>query len=198
MTTTAYPLSWPDGWTRTPTGDRVDSRYRFKTKPVVALGSVSSARPVSFDVARKKLLEELARLGAENVVISTNLPLRADGQPRADAARYRTDDPGVAVYFSLKKKQMVMACDRYDACSANMRSVGLAIEAMRQLERHGGGAMMERAFSGFAAIAPPGYPNCWEVLGIAPTKDEGAIADAYVAKAKVCHPDRGGAVEAMT
>jgi hypothetical protein len=50
---------------------------------------------------------------------------------------------------------MTMACDRFDNAAANMRSLGLAIEAMRQLERHGGGAMMEKAFSGFVALPPP-------------------------------------------
>ena len=47
-----------------------------------------------------------------------------------------------------------MACDCFGSAAANMRLPGLAIEAMRRLER-GGGAMMERAFSGFAALPPP-------------------------------------------
>jgi hypothetical protein len=37
----------------------------------------------------------------------------------------------------------------------NMRSLALAIEGMRQVERHGGGFMLERAFTCFLAIAPP-------------------------------------------
>jgi hypothetical protein len=120
--TEAYPLQWPDGWPRTRSDHREDSRYRFKTGTRRAGDSYEPGRAVTFDVARKKLCEELDRLGASGVVISTNLPLRADGFPRADAARNRVQDPGVAVYFTLKKKQMVMACDRYDAPSANLLS----------------------------------------------------------------------------
>lgn len=79
--TIAYPLAWPDGWPRTKPGHRLD-RSRFST---------------TFDKARRDLLLELERLGAGSVVISSWLPLRADGQPRADAARRRIDDPGIAV-----------------------------------------------------------------------------------------------------
>jgi hypothetical protein len=192
--TEAYPLQWPDGWPRTRSDLREDSRLRFKShRRYSGDGSEPApARAVSFDVARKKLCEELDRLGASGVVISTNLPLRSDGLPRADATRYRIEDPGVAVYFTLKKRQMVMACDRYDAPSANLRSVGLAIEAMRQLERHGGGAMLERAFTGFAAIAPPSWKKPWrEVFGVKPDW-QGDIESLYREKAKHRHPDRGG------
>jgi hypothetical protein len=190
--TEAYPLQWPDGWPRTRSDLREDSRYRFKTSSRRVGENYESGRAVTFDVARKKLCEELDRLGASNVIISTNLPLRADGFPRADAARARIQDPGVAVYFTLKKKQMVMACDRYDAPSANLRSVGLAIEAMRQLDRHGGGAMLERAFTGFAAIAPPSWKKPWrEVFGVKPDW-QGDIESLYREKAKHRHPDRGG------
>ena len=59
-----------------------------------------------------------------------------------------------------------MACDRFDNAAANMRSLGLAIEAMRQLERHGVGTMMERAFTGFVALPAPESP-C-DVLGLKP------------------------------
>ena len=50
-----------------------------------------------------------------------------------------------------------MAMDRFTSVAGNLRSLTLAIEAMRQLNRHGGGTMMERAFAGFVAIAPPDW-----------------------------------------
>lgn len=137
--TTAYPLAWPDGWPRTPQHHR-KSRYQLKA---------------SFDTARRKLYDELKRLGATSAVISCNLALRIDGQHRVDQADTLLADPGVAVYFGLDGKPMVMASDRYDTCAANLRSVGLAIEYLRGLERHGGGHMMARAFGGFAALPPP-------------------------------------------
>lgn len=191
--TQAYPLQWPTGWPRTRT--REDSRYRFKSK-----SGDGWHRPVTFDVARKKLCDELDRLGAKGLVISTNLPLRNDGYPRAAATW--GNDPGVAIYFIFKKRQMAMACDRYDAPSANLRSLGLGIEAMRQLDRHGGGAMMERAFAGFAALPPPGYKRPWkDVLGLSdvPTVNISlaTISNRYRELAAKKHPDKGGTETAM-
>lgn len=186
MSASAYPLSWPDGWPRTPASAREDSRLRFKGR---------GNQPVTLETARKALCNELAKLRASAVVISTNLPLRNDGFPRAEAARLRLDDPGAAIYFTLKKRPMVMACDRYDAPSANLRSVGLAIEAMRQLERHGGGAMMERAFAGFAALPPP--LDCWRILGLSPGSDRATVEHQYRMLARDHHPDRGGSSARM-
>lgn len=171
MSVAAYPLAWPPGWPRTPAGAREDSRYQFKT----------ASGPVTFEKARGRLAAELDLLRAFHVVLSTNIPLRLDGQPRSDAARMRMEDPGVAVYFTLHNRPMVMAQDRFDAPSANIRSLGLAIEAMRQLERHGGGAMMERAFAGFAALPRP--RNCWEILGVPPGTPPEGIKAAFRAKA---------------
>lgn len=198
MTAESFPLAWPEGWKRTPAGDREDSRYRFKSNYRDGSGGA-----VTFETARKKLCEELDKLCATNLVISTNVPLRNDGFPRADSARMRYEDPGVAIYFTLKKKQMAMACDRYDAPSANLRSLGLGVEAMRQLDRHGGGQMVERAFSGFAALPPPGYKRPWrEVLGLShiPTSNISAatISNRYRELAGLKHPDRGGTELAMS
>lgn len=103
MSVTAYPLAWPPGWPRTKPEHREDSRYRFKT----------ASGPVSFEKARSQLAEELDLLRAFHIVLSTNIPLRLDGQPRSDAARTRMEDPGVAVYFTLHNRPMVMAQDRY-------------------------------------------------------------------------------------
>jgi hypothetical protein len=78
-----------------------------------------------------------------------------------------------------------------------MRSLTLAIEAMRQLERHGGGTMMERAFTGFAAIAPPDWKKPWrEVFGVKPDW-QGDITALYREKAKNRHPDTGGSDSLM-
>ena len=38
---------------------------------------------------------------------------------------------------------------------ANIRSLALAVKAMRAIERYGGGHMMERSFAGFAQLPPP-------------------------------------------
>jgi len=163
---------------------------------------------ISFDRARTLLTDELDRLKARGVILSTNVPLRLDGNPRADAASRRMDDPGVAVYFQLKGKPMVMAADAYSNIAANLRSLGLAIEALRQLERHGGGVMMERAFAGFTALpAPEGAAPkraWWTVLnyGEDPETRLDLSAEEVDARfktlAKRRHPDAdGGSTELM-
>jgi hypothetical protein len=140
--------------------------------------------------SRDQLVRELQLLPAQNVVISTNIALRQDGLPYS--VQKRIDDPGVAVYFTFKKKPMVMACDRYETVAGNLRSLGLAVDAMRQLDRHGGGTMMERAFQGFAAIAPPAWKKPWrEVFGVKPDW-RGDLTALYREKAKLRHPDSGG------
>ena len=126
--TAAYPLSWPDGWKRT----------------APDLRKSSSPFSTTFDKARRELLDELRMLKAGGIVISSWLPLRTDGQPRADVARYRIEDPGVAVYFTLRGHQMVMARDLYWSVHDNIRSIGLAVAHLRGLERHGGASMKER------------------------------------------------------
>lgn len=181
--TVAYPLQWPEGWPRTPAVER--KRGNFGTY----------ANPITFDRARRKLMDELRMLGADNVVLSTMLPIRQDGNPYSDAARRRQDDPGVAVYFTLKRRQLVMAQDGYYDIASNVRSLGLAIEGMRQLERHGGGTMMERAFAGFAALPAPGAEKPWrEVFGVKSGAKLGRqeIEAIYRSKAFQRHPDRGG------
>jgi hypothetical protein len=179
MTTEAFPLHWPDGWPRTP--------YRESNHPFG--GKVHS---LTFERARDGLRNELALLGATDIVLSSNVALRADGEAAATHARKRMSDPGVAVYFILKKRTMVMAQDKYTDISANIRSLAMAIDGMRQLRRHGGGTMMERAFSGFLAIAPPDWKKPWrEVFGVKPDWT-GDLTSLFREKAKIRHPDSGG------
>jgi hypothetical protein len=101
----------------------------------------------------------------------------------------------VAVYFQLSGKPMVMACDMHQRAEENMRSITLAVQAMRQLKRHGGGMMMERAFAGFAALPPP--TSCWDVLGVRPNAPRSEVERAFRERAKVAHPDMGGSAAEM-
>jgi hypothetical protein len=137
-----------------------------------------------------QLVDELRLLGASKVIVSSNIPTKSDGLPYADN-RF-IDDPGIAVYFSFKGKPRVMARDGYISPAGNVRSLGLAIEGLRQLERHGGGVMLERAFEGFLAIAPPDWKRPWrEVFGVKP-EWHGDITALYREKARNRHPDAGG------
>ena len=206
----AFPLCWPEGWTRTPEHLRDDGgRFRVGDgwEGYGDNRRYVGKKIISLDRARKLLVDELERLKARGVILSTNVPLRLDGQPRAGELR-ASMDPGVAVYFQLKGKPMVMASDGYSNIAANVRSLGLAIEALRQLERHGGGVMMERAFAGFSALPPPDGSRTkrawWVVLNYG--EDPEARADLSVDEvtarfktlAKRRHPDvDGGSAELM-
>ena len=79
----AYPLHWPIGYPRT----EKQQTSRFKYSLTIAQ-------------ARESVLEELRLLGASNVIISTNVPVKKDGFLYASTRKI--DDNGVAVYFSLK------------------------------------------------------------------------------------------------
>jgi len=141
--TKAHPLQWPDGWPRTPSHKRGDGG-KFKRR--------SRQRP-SINNTRRELANDLRLLGARNVVLSTNVELRLDGQLYSN--RFTPADPGIAVYFSLGGDPMVMAQDAFKYVPDNIRSLTIAISGMRQMQRHGGGAMLKRTFSGFTALPPP-------------------------------------------
>ena len=197
--TEAYPLQWPDGWPRTEAHKRQDGRNRFRR------GDWRDRYYWTVHTATQTLLEELNRLGATpgKTVISTNMELRLDGLPKS--GRRAPDDPGVATYFELGGEPMVMARDAFDGVAENIRSLALAVEALRQLERHGGGTMLKRAFTGFQALPPPSAgstivtPNPWWVdLGLDERPDNfPAARTAWRGAMMKAHPDHGGSTDAV-
>jgi len=171
----AYPLTWPDGWPRS----TAIQNSKFKT---------------ATDKARKKLLEEISRMGGSAPVISSNVPLRADGQLRADREPV---DAAVAVYFQRDGKGMVFACDRYDYVRDNLHALALTIEALRGIERWGASEMMERAFSGFKQLnAENEGMSWWGTLQVDANATAAEIDVAYKKLAKFAHPDMPGGSEA--
>lgn len=178
---TANPLAWPTGWPRT----KLRSRASFRC---------------TFTVARQELADELDRLGAKDPILSTNLPLRLDSQPRGDATN--PYDPGVAVYFTLKGRRLVLACDRWVRVEHNVRAIAKHVDAIRGMDRWGVGSI-ERAFTGYAALPAPGArPDLrpWrEVLGVAWvsgfTADD--VAEKFRSLARSRHPDTGGSDQAF-
>lgn len=181
----AYPLQWPAGWPRTPPHKIKDARYSFRRTSGVW----------TFAAARNALLDEVDKI-ARNAVLSSNF--RTDRTGIAVEGSRRPDDQAVAIYFLRGGTSKVIACDRYSRFEENCRSITLALEAMRQLERHGGGLMLDRAFEGFTALPPPSAfaagreRSCWEILGVPEHSSEEAIEAAFKEKAKAAHPDRGG------
>ncbi|GAA5117066.1 J domain-containing protein [Luteolibacter yonseiensis] len=183
----AFPLSWPEGWPRH-RGTRERGSFTGTPRNV-----------------QDELLAEIDRLalGAssrtytvrEKVIISTNVPLRRDGFPMAN--RTEPSDPGVAVYFERKGKKVCFACDKYDRVWKNMRAIQKTIDALRGIERWGSSDMLDRAFTGFAALPAPERKPWWVVLGCEKDSTYAHIRDCYKMAAKRCHPDNGGSHERM-
>jgi hypothetical protein len=75
------------------------------------------------------LQDDLARIGAKNVVISTNQPVRKDGYPCAQERVIR--DTGVAVSFTRDNRALVMLVmeqDRFNTVIGNTPSLAMASE----------------------------------------------------------------------
>lgn len=187
---TRYPLAWPEGWKRTQSYQRKTATFSRQGKALTVFDGV------------QRVLDELQRLGVhqDDVIVSTNLQTRLDGLPRSNQGR--PGDPGVCVYWqkSAKEPMRCMAVDRYDEVQDNLAAVAATLEAMRSIERHGGAAILDRAFTGFAALPAPaaGERDWWTVLGLQPDASVEAIRSAHRALAAKVHPDRqGGSVELM-
>jgi hypothetical protein len=166
-----WPLYWPEHWART----RQRRTAPFKMTPAKA---------------RRELIWELQRLGARHIIISTNVPLRRDGQPFADG-KPTNGDPAVAVWFELDGEQQCIPCDRWSKVGDNIRAIGKSVEAIRGLERWGAQSMVKAAFKGFAALPPPGVTNWRDVLGRDVLTSE-QVDRRYRELARERHPDTGG------
>lgn len=171
----AYPLQWPDGWKRTESSNRGTPRFKG-----------------TFGSTRDGLLEEIRRFGGTMVVLSTNVPLRNDGLPYANARQ--PDDPGVAVYFQRKGKPVSLACDKWKTVGENIRALQLTLEAMRGIDRWGSSELMERTFTGFTALPAPESSSMrsWEsILGLAGCRDIGTVRKRRNELVRKYHPDFG-------
>ncbi len=170
----AYPLSWPVG-------------YKQTTRPV------RSQFQKTFAAARDEVLEELRKMKARNVVISSNVPLRRDGLPYSNYT-LRDDERGIAVYFEWNDDQYVLACDKWNDIGGNMQAINKSIEAIRGLDRWGVSEMLKRAFTGFKALpenAGPSSQAWWEVLNVKPDSGFAEVETQYRKLAKLYHPDTG-------
>lgn len=174
----AFPLAWPIGWERTPRPQQ--RRAQFKT---------------SFARARDGVLDELSLMGApmNQVVISSNIPLRRDGLPYANTRQ--PDDPGIAVYFVRGGEQKCIPCDRWDRVEDNLQAIRKTVEALRGLDRWGAKHMVDAAFQGFAALPAGSDTGWWTVLGVERDDPDDVIHRAYRARIRETHPDWGGDVE---
>lgn len=169
----AFPLIWPAGWPR----EVHPAAARFDTP---------------LPTATAALAWELERMGATDVVISSNGELQRNGQFRANQPRL--DDTGVAVYFTLNGRQSCIPCDRWKRLQDNVQAVRLMVGALRGLDRWGQVGVVSAAFAGFEALPAGGSSGAgwWDVLDVPASASRDEIDAAYRRLARMHHPDLGG------
>jgi len=202
MSETAYPLSWPAGWKRASHRTRANfsKKNRDASKPFACKEKLTVADSL------RRLLDALRMMGIPDwcVIISTNVELRRDGLPYS--GRKAPEDPGAAVYWRdpANDQRRCMAIDQYDRVEDNLAALAATLDAMRAIERHGGAAILDRAFTGFTALEfnPDGTrTRTWrDVFGVV----DGPMTLNFVKRkyrelASERHPDKpGGSHEAMS
>lgn len=174
--TQAYPLSWPESWSRTTS----PGKSQFKTTLPSAIENVQdSLRRFAADSGRR----------VENILVSSNVSLM-ERSPK---------DAGVAVYFTWDGISTCIAVDRYQRIEENLQAIHHVIEAERTKLRHGGLNLVRAAFRGYAALPPPSGAgrDPWRFLGLERGSGAEAIEAAYRDRAKKMHPDAGGSHDEM-
>jgi len=189
---TAYPLTWPAGWKRTTPYTR--KRARFGKQQ-----GFSGRKQITVAVATSEVYEQLRIMGFRdwNSILSTNLILRLDGYPRSGQSE--PTDPGASIWWRKDDDQQfkVLAIDQYDRVADNIYAIGKTLEAMRGIERWGGGEILERTFTGFTALPSPEMAGVghYSVIGVEPGASAADKMSAYRRALSSAHPDKGGTVE---
>ncbi len=156
----AHPLEWPTGWKRTESYRRKSATFN---KNGAALSVADGAGRVRDELAKMQI-------GDDDLVVSTNVPLRLDGWPRSNLGE--PSDPGVAVYWSTKQGMRCMAVDRYDRvgrqpggdrgdprCDARDRAPRQRRDSRSRLSR------IHRAAAAGAALARGAWRECARSYG---------------------------------
>jgi hypothetical protein len=191
MSNQRYPLDWPQGYKRTT--QRL-ARPLFKN--------------TTFFSALSMVKDEVKRLCGipssyrADLVVSTNIPIRADGEPYSDYARRNIQDPGVAVYFKYNGEDVVLCCDKFVRIEDNLKAIAITIEDMRRIERNGVSDFIKRSFTGFKALPAPAHDWFavleWEYKP-EPTPHNWQITKrTFYRLANHFHPDKGGSEGAMS
>lgn len=207
MAISSYPLCWPVGWKRTSPFGRENGRFSRKESvyrpPAVAGGSgyrYTQTKNLTVSDGVGRILESLERMwiSRDDVIISTNVRTRLDGLPRS--GEREPDDPGAAVYWrkGSKGQMRCMAIDRYATVADNLAAIAATLEAMRAIERHGGAEILNRTFTGFAALPEKaGGRAWWDVLEVPSGANRETVETAFRRLARERHPDCGGSETQM-
>jgi hypothetical protein len=204
----AYPLYWPRGRKRTPANQRRgDAPFSVGEHYAVTATTRNPGdgrtlehtirkhrtKTVTLPIALDRLEDQLARLGAQAPVLSTNLELRLNGQPRA--GQKDPEDPGAACYFTLNKKRLVFACDKWTRVADNVAAIAAHIRAIRSVENYGVGST-EQSFEGYRSLEDfsNGVIPWRRILGF-PAEALPSLAEVeakWRARMKEVHPDMSG------
>ena len=155
---------------------------------------------------------EIERLSGTDVVVSGFMQrssVRRDGWPASDS---RPPHPGVIVSFrSRRLGDMVLANDSYSEWQANLRGIGLTLDALRAIRRYGT-VDRDQQYKGFSTELTPVAPSSGsteielaaEILLLLSDSDRTApdvVTDPDLAEqlfrvaSKRVHPDTGGSAE---
>lgn len=203
MTTKSYPLHWPDHWPRTSAGSR--KRANFNTRRDTG-ASYRMKRSLTVAEGVERILSVLNKMGIPEwqVIISTNIPVKGDGTPYS--GRREPDDPGAAVYWRPygsppNTPYKVLPIDQYDRVADNLASIAGTLDALRTIERWGGGRILERTTAGLDALpSSVGDANAsawWIVLGVDHNASRDDVEAAYRRARREAHPDHGGSPESF-
>jgi len=164
-----YPLQWLSQQPRT----KRPQRARFGNRNIFLAG--------------RYLFEELRKLGAKDLIISSNLQQRTRGD--GFYANQKIDDTGIAIYFKLKELDKAMACDKWDKPEHNLWALYLSISAIRGLERWGGSEFLDGLFTGFKALPAPGETVVMEKNYFIEVENLDELKRKYRELCKKLHPD---------
>lgn len=98
---------------------------------------------------------ELRQIDAYNIIVGCCLreqDIRNDGWPRGNAPE--PYHPGVEVSFDSSHGRLVYATDVCERWEHNLRAIGLGLEALRAVDRHGITRSGEQ-YAGFKALPSP-------------------------------------------
>jgi hypothetical protein len=178
-------LEWPDGFERTPRGERAPYPHGFRV-----------SRTQAFD----NILEELRAIEARNVRVETAAP-HTEASPHRPYSDRDPDDPGVVAYFERNGEQFAAPCDRWDNLRDNAQAVAKYLNSKRAIERYGVQTVTSEyatqqlppgdGESG-AVVAGPVAEDPHEILGVDPDADPVVVKAAARQLLAKHHPDKGG------
>lgn len=193
--TCIHGLRWPRGYKRADYAK--PAKFRTGTRGQVSINEAIDRLEKAVNAFTPRFQ---FRSRTCDAVLTTQLVVAQHGRFKGNQPE--PQDQGVAFYFELDRKPIVLCCDKWSRIADNIAAIAATLDAMRDLERWGVAEAVDRVFTGFAALPAPGEVQartCWHVLGIPRTTDTAAINRAYFARAKIVHPDAGdtGSTAAM-